>query len=96
MPWKDRLPIYGPNDELLQYVSLARAQELIAAGLVTEVGTRKRTHKLIATRGSEEFLRTDKPARPKRDVHNYETADNPRGVWCFRKFAWPASEAQNP
>jgi hypothetical protein len=95
LAWKDRLPIYGPNEELLQYVSPARAQELLDAGLVTEVGTRRRTHRLIATRGSEEFLRADKPASPKRDVHNYETADNPRGVWTFRKL-WALVEAQNP
>jgi hypothetical protein len=88
LPWKDRLPVYGPNGELLQFVSLKRAQELIEAGHVIPVGTKQRINKLIAHRGSEEFLRATGPRRPKQDTHNHETNDNPRGVWTFRKQVW--------
>jgi hypothetical protein len=88
VPWKDRLPVYGPNDELLQLVTPQRAQELIDAGHVIPLGSKKRIHKLIATRGSEEFLRADRVQRPPRDTHYHETAENPRGVWTFRKQLW--------
>lgn len=80
--------MYGPKNELLQTVSLDRARELLDSGQVIAFGTRKRIHQLFAPRGSEEFLRATRPPRGKPDTLRYETDDNPRGVWSFRKQHW--------
>jgi len=90
--WKDRLQIFGPKHELLQTVSLDRAQELLDGGHVIPVGPRKRIRALIATRGSEEFLRANRPPRARPDTHKHETAENPAGVWTFRKQHWAYHE----
>jgi hypothetical protein len=71
---------------MLQLVSAERAQSLIDSGRVVGVGTKTRVRALIATFGSEEFLRAARPPRNRPDTHRAETDDNPRGVWTFRRL----------
>jgi len=78
------LPVYGPNHRYIQHVTVNRAQELLDEGRAIPKGTKTRIHALLVPRGSEEFLRDDRPARVPKDIYDYENDENPRGVWTFK------------
>jgi hypothetical protein len=87
MSWTNCLPAYGPDHQFLQPVSYERAQQLIDEGKAIPLG-KKRIHGLIIPRGSEEFLRAMKYKRGTKFTLNWETDDNPSGVWAFHKRSW--------
>lgn len=83
---KNFLPVYGSGHELLYHAPVASVPRLLASGLATAVGTKHRTRALLATRGATDVLRSMKPPAGQHYSHNHETADNPKGVWTFRKL----------
>jgi|SRR5215831_5808484 len=80
----NHLPVYGPDHTYLQHVTVDRAQDLLQSGRAIAKCTKTRIRALIVPRGSEEFLRDDRPARVPKDIYDYENDENPRGVWTFK------------
>ena len=80
------LPVYGPTDSLLGYISPAAAQRMLDEGHVVPRGTRQRIRALIATHDNVDLIPSDHPPTGQRYSHNRETRDNPQGVWTFRKI----------
>ena len=80
------LPVYGPTDSLLGYVSPAAAQRMLEEGHVVTRGTRQRIRALIATHDNVDLIPSDRPPIGQRYSHNRETRDNPQGVWTFKKL----------
>lgn len=82
------LPVYGPDHELLYYAPLATVPRLLDSGMVTPVGTRRRTRALMAARGATDTLRAMKVPTGQHYSHDCETDQNPRGVWTFSKSSY--------
>lgn len=80
------LPVYGVGNALLGHVSCSAAQRLLVAGSVVPRGTKHRIRALIATRENFELLASDRPPTNQKFSHNRETADNPQGVWTFKRI----------
>ena len=81
------LPVYGVGDTLLGRVSFSAAQRMLAAGSVVPRGTKHRIRALIATHENFELLASERPPTNQKYSHCRETADNPKGVWTFKKLA---------
>jgi hypothetical protein len=80
------LPVYAAGDALLGYVSVAAAQRMLAAGHAVGRGTRHRIRALIAVHDNVDLIPSERPPAGQKYSHNRETADNPQGVWTFRKL----------
>lgn len=80
------LPVYGADDSLRGYVSISTAQRLLDKGHAVPRGTRHRVRALIIVFDNVDLLISDRPPIGQRFSHNRETAENPQGVWTFRKL----------
>lgn len=80
------LPVYASGDSLLGYVTPAAAQRMLDAGHVIARGTRRTVRALIRVHDNFELLPSDRPPTNQKYSHNRETAQNPKGVWTFRKL----------
>jgi len=82
----------GAGDQLLGYVSPSAAQRMLDAGHAVGRGTKNRIRVLISTRDNIDlYLLPGRLHRGWRFTYNYETRDNPRGVWCLKKLLHPAT-----
>lgn len=62
------------------------AQRMLLAGSVVPRGTKHHIRALVATHDNFELLASDRPPTNQKYSHNRETAQNPKGVWTFKKL----------
>jgi len=89
MPSPALLPVYGSGDDLLGYVSVPTAQRMLANGHAIGRGTRQRIRALIAVHDNLDLLPAGRPPTNQKYSHCRETADNPPGVWTFKRLTNP-------
>lgn len=82
----DALPIYGPGNALLGYVSLPSAERMLMRGHAVSRGTKRRVRALVVVRDNFDLIPSDSFPAGQRYSHQRETRDNPKGVWAFRKL----------
>lgn len=80
---KGRVPIKDHAGETLEWVAIERARELIAAGTVEILGTRRKIRALRFRQAEPAMERRFFPVRKAGfgAPHRRETALNPRGCW---------------
>ena len=83
------VPVIDSLGKFLYRIPLTLTQQYVREGRVREVpwnGTRA----VMATAEHLEYVKSKRPRVGERYSHNHETADNPRGVWTFKKL-WESS-----
>ena len=79
----DHWALYGPDNEILDYVNDSRRDRLLRTGLAYLVGNGRA---LLAARAYIPVLRAAKPQGGHTAFsHRAETPNNPKGVWTFSR-----------